>query len=167
MPTHVETILFKILGDSKSGERAFDRINKRLTAFGAALTAASDAALIAFAKLGEGGAKIEALETRFARMASAFGLTADEMLGAWDKAAAGTIDRVNLMQKANQAALLGLPVDQISSMVGPLPQSSRTISSTCSLPSCKREIAAHSSGRVGSRALDRTWRIFQPASSNS
>jgi hypothetical protein len=118
MPTTVETILFKILGDSKSGERAFDRMNKRLTAFGAALTAASDAALVAFAKLGEGGAKIEALETRFGRMASAFGQSADEMLSAWDKAAAGTIDRVTLMQKANQAALLGLPVDRLADMLG-------------------------------------------------
>lgn len=117
MAANVETILLRILGDSSQGEKALDKIHKRLLTFGAALTATSTAALVTFAKLGEGGAQIDALEGKFARMAAAFGKTADEMLSTWENAAAGTLSRAEMMRKANQAALLGLPVDRLAEML--------------------------------------------------
>jgi len=113
----VEEIILRIIGDSKSGEGALNRMNQRLLRFGGMLTAASDAALITFAKLGESGAKLEALEAKFERMASAFGKSSEEMLAAWEEAAAGTLSRAEMMAKANQAALLGLPVDRLADLL--------------------------------------------------
>ncbi|MHA1573495.1 MAG: hypothetical protein ACTSX8_05835, partial [Alphaproteobacteria bacterium] len=93
MPIRTETILFKLLGDSRGAIKAFDKLNKRLLALGAGLTAAGDAALVTFAKFGEAGARLEALEGRFEHMAAAFGRTAESMLAEWSKAAEGTVSR--------------------------------------------------------------------------
>jgi len=117
MARSVEEVIIRLLGESKSAESALDRTAKRLRNFGAILTGVSDAALVTFAKLGESGAEIEALEGKFERMARAFGQSADEMLATWEEAAAGTISRAELMRKANQAALLGLPVDRLADLL--------------------------------------------------
>jgi len=113
----VEELILRIIGDSKSGEKALDRVSQRLRNFGAMLTGASDAALVTFAKLGESGAELEALEVKFDRMARAFGKSAGEMLAAWEEASAGTLSRAEMMAKANQAALLGLPVDRLADLL--------------------------------------------------
>ena len=62
MARSVEEVIIRLLGESKSAESALDRTAKRLRNFGAMLTGVSDAALLTFAKLGESGAEIEALE---------------------------------------------------------------------------------------------------------
>lgn len=117
MPPNVETIILRVLGESKSGEQTLSKMQKALSRFGAALTAVSDAALVTFAKLGEGGAAIEGLEIKFNRTMRSFGLNADEMISKWQVASRGVIAESELMAKANYLALTGIPVDELSWML--------------------------------------------------
>ena len=96
MPGNVETIILKIIGDSTSGEKTLSKMQNRLAAFGASLTAIGATSLVTFNKLGQGGAQLEALEAKFARMAAAYGRSAEEMLASWEEAAA--------IQQRHQAA---------------------------------------------------------------
>lgn len=114
---NIEQIIFRFLADTKNAERGFDRVAKKLRTFGAALTATSDAALIAFAKLGEGGAGVEQLEQKFANVSAAFGRDADKLIAEWDRAAGGTLARAELMAKANYLALTGIPIDELDWML--------------------------------------------------
>ncbi|RLC83043.1 MAG: hypothetical protein DRJ03_18150, partial [Chloroflexi bacterium] len=85
MATAVETILLKILGDSKSAQQAIKKVDMGLLAFGSTLTAVSTTALLSFRKMGEEGASLEVLEGKFDRMARAFGRSASDMLSEWSK----------------------------------------------------------------------------------
>lgn len=117
MPGNVEQIILRITGDSSSGERTLERMTKRLRAFGAAVTAVSDGALIAFYKLGKGGAELEDLERKFASVAKAFGQDMDSLLDKWQEAARGAISRAELMRKANYLALTGIPLSELEWML--------------------------------------------------
>jgi len=126
-----ETILLKIDGDSSSGEKALDRMTKKLEStaqkwqrvfdqigkIGKRLTIGGTALTGILAKLGEAGTGIENIEKKFAKAMAAFGFDADQMLVAWDKAARGAIDRVELMKKANFLALTGVPVEEMGWML--------------------------------------------------
>ncbi|RKY13861.1 MAG: hypothetical protein DRP52_01675 [Planctomycetota bacterium] len=117
MATAVETILLKILGDSKSAQQAIKKVDMGLLAFGSTLTAVSTTALLSFRKMGEEGASLEVLEGKFDRMARAFGRSASDMLSEWSKAAAGTLDNAKLIKQANYLALTGIPVDEMTWML--------------------------------------------------
>jgi len=108
MAGNIERIVFEIIGRSKSGEAALSSIQKKLAKFGAALTATSASGLAAMFKLGEGGAAVEGIERKFARMTKAFGHNAGEMLSGWQEASRGVVDEAELMSKANALALAGI-----------------------------------------------------------
>jgi len=105
---NIEKIVFEIIGKSASGEATLSKMQKRLATFGAALTATSASGLAAMFKLGEGGAALEGIERKFARMTKAFGKNAGEMLGDWQEASRGVVDEAELMSKANALALAGI-----------------------------------------------------------
>ena len=92
-------------------------MQKQLQRFGTAITAASAASLVAFQRMGKGGAELEALEQKFANVMHAFGQDANGLLMQWDEVARGAVSRAELMRKANYLALTGVPVSEMTWML--------------------------------------------------
>ncbi len=111
------TLLLKI---KEQGARTFDSIgrglasiNKHAVVGGAALTAGTAAAT----KLALDAAKFADVGNAFSNMAKSQGRSAEKMLANMKEMSGGTISELELMTKANNAMLLGLPVDRFGDML--------------------------------------------------
>lgn len=80
-------------------------------------TAAIGAIGAAAAKLALSASEFKSVEASFKNMANSQGEDADMMLQKMRQLSAGTVDDLELMKQANQAMLLGLPVDKFGDML--------------------------------------------------
>lgn len=111
------TLLIRI---KEKGAKTLGKIGDSLKSIGkvalgavAGLTAMAAAAL----KLANDASEFDAVSKSFRNLALSQGQDADMMLAKMRELSAGTISDMKLMQKANQALLLGLPVDRFGDML--------------------------------------------------
>lgn len=110
--------LKRVNDESNKSPRLFDTMSAKATALGAAFgTFIGNVAWSAVNKLGSElskfasqGAQLPALESSFRRLSRGVGEDADAMLKSLQKGTQGMVTNFDLMQSANKAMLLGLPV---------------------------------------------------------
>ena len=104
----------------KVGDAALGGIKTAISGIGMAAKAAV-AGLAAFTAgaiaLGKEASQFESVRQAFANLAASQGQDADKMLNKMRELSQGTISDMKLMQQANQALLLGLPVDKFGDML--------------------------------------------------
>ena len=118
-------ILIHIKGDDKDFQKAIKNSDASMGTFaygmgkyGAAIGAATAAAATAAAVYSVKVAMVhEQLSRGFKNLASAQGKVSDEYLKKIQEVARGTVSEVEIMQKANQAMLLGIDLDTIVKMM--------------------------------------------------
>lgn len=104
----------------KVGDQALSGIKTAIKGIGIA-AAAAVAGLASFAAaavaLGREAAQFDSVRQSFHNLAASQGQDADKMLNKMRELSQGTISDMKLMQQANQALLLGLPVDKFGDML--------------------------------------------------
>ncbi len=104
-----------IIGAQDKASPVLGRVTKALGAVGGAY-AIAEGARKAF-DLSKDAAKVETVARAYRRLAASVGVDASENMIRLKEATAGTISELELMQKFNQAALLGLPLDRFDEML--------------------------------------------------
>lgn len=108
-------------GNIKSFVSAHASVFKSMAAGAGIFAGAVAGAAAAVVKLGERGSELEAIASSFEKLTSAAGQSGDEMVRVTSSATKGLITDLNIMESANKALLLGLPVT--SQSMGNLAQS--------------------------------------------
>ena len=111
------TLLIKV---KQTGQKVLKSIPAALKSIGTAALRAGvalgtlTAGALALAKT---GAEFDAVKNSFKNLAEQQGQDANKMLGKMRELSAGTVDDLTLMKQANNALLLGLPVDRFGDML--------------------------------------------------
>jgi len=92
-------------------------LGKTTVKVGATLTAAYAAVTAAIVKFGQRGVIFKNVQTSFRNLAARQGQDADKMLAKMKELSGGTVSELEIMKQANNAILLGLPVDKFGDMV--------------------------------------------------
>lgn len=92
-------------------------LGKATAKIGAVLVASYAAVSAAIVKFGQKGVKFKGIQDAFKSLAANQGQDANVMLANMKKLSAGTVSELELMKQANNALLLGLPVDKFGDMV--------------------------------------------------
>lgn len=104
----------------QTGQTALGKLPKILGAIGKAGLVAGTA-IVGFvagvAKMAGMSAQFDAVKRAFTNLATTQGQDADKMLAKMRELSRGTVSDMKLMQSANQALLLGLPVDRFGDML--------------------------------------------------
>jgi len=111
------TLLLKI---KESGSKALKSISGGLSTIARGAMVAGAAMLTygaAVVKLAGDASKFDDVKTSFENLAASQGQQADSMLAKMKELSQGTISDLELMKKANNAMLLGLPVDKFGDML--------------------------------------------------
>lgn len=104
------TLFLKI---KESGAKILDRI---VVTFGDIINTVKSAAA-AFVDFSNRGAELDTVRKSFENLAASQGQDADKMLAKMRELSLGTVSDLELMKKANQGLLLGLPVDRFGDML--------------------------------------------------
>lgn len=107
----------KASGFLKKIVEATKRLAKTTAKAGATLTAIYAATTAAIVTFGKNGVKFKTVEDSFRNLAASQGQDSKKMLANMTKLSAGTVSKLELMTQANNALLLGLPVDKFGEVV--------------------------------------------------
>ena len=105
----------KTKGDKKLGK--INQALKKISKFAAKAAAAYALTTAAIIKFGQKGSKILDIQDAFTSLARSQGQDAKQILNSMREASRGTISDLKLMEQANQALLLGLPVERFGDML--------------------------------------------------
>lgn len=104
----------KVGGDFlKKTESRLSSIAQKVMGYGAAIGAVGGAIAAAAVKAG----RFEGVQRSFVKLAQAQGAVADTLLKDMRRLSQGTVSDLALMEQANNAALLGLPIDRMGDMM--------------------------------------------------
>ena len=104
----------------KVGGKALSGLKNTLSTLGGAAKLAGAAFGVVGAAIGAAAIKagrFKGVQTSFIKLAQSQGVVADSMLKKMKKLSQGTISDLKLMEQANTAAMLGLPIDRMGDMM--------------------------------------------------